>query len=319
MEVSCIDDDQCVYYEAEDINSICLNGICHCHNNKTNMKTFCKPKTLRRNNIIGGNCPCKIPDAKCNLLENICYCIEDYVPTKDRRRCIPKEVPLGEICATDEQCLASSIFSHCANNTNRCTCNDDFQRKGTTCLAKTAPKVLGLKCTVENNCTEHGSHKICLQDIDECVCEQGYVRANDSKDCLPGKRIGENCVVTQQCNIKMGPGAVCEDGKCRCEEEYAVVKKQSDASPKELICERLVQIGQYCSHHGHCHNGHLIEKEQLLQCEHGECVCRFGNKNQEPCSTSMANRVMAYNICSWLMLAAAVLHCLTLGCGFRKY
>ncbi|XP_011186047.1 cell death abnormality protein 1 isoform X2 [Zeugodacus cucurbitae] len=310
MDYSCTDDEHCQYYVAESIISACFKGICHCYNNQTKMDVICEPNILRTNNIIGGHCPCNLPHAECHQSDHLCYCEENYVPTKDKRRCILREVSLGGPCETDEQCLFSTIFSHCDEVTKNCSCNVDFYAKNSTCLSQTK---LRSKCNDKMDC---GPHKTCLPDIGECVCEPSYVSANTSEDCLPGRKLHEDCVDTTQCYAIMGPGAACENGKCRCREEYVIVTKKGTGHSYSVamgsVCKPLAQIGQYCSLHEHCHNEDENENEQLMECDHGECVCRFGIKNKSPCSLSTAATVNINKTLLWLILAMAGLQMYTL-------
>ncbi|XP_050319291.1 cell death abnormality protein 1 [Bactrocera neohumeralis] len=303
MEVACAEDEHCHYYETENVTSSCVHGLCHCYNNQTNVDVTCEPNILHTNNIIGGNCPCKFPHAECHQADYLCYCEDDYVPTIDRRRCIPKQVPLGEPCETDEQCLFSTVFSHCDGSTKTCSCDAGFLRNDSICLSQTK---LRAKCDDRMRCSQHGPHKICFPEVGECVCEQGYVSANTSEECLPGRKLHEDCQDASQCYAFMGPGATCEKGKCQCRVEYSIVTRKTKENrysiALEKICTPLAEVGQYCTLNEHCHNGPEDEDEQLMECDHGECACRFGFKNQVPCS-STASSVNVKNNLLWIILA----------------
>lgn len=42
-----------------------------------------------------------------------------------------------------------------------------------------------------------------------------------------------------------------------------------------------------------------------MECDHSECVCRFGIKNQVPCSSSTVSSVNINKILLWIILAMA--------------
>ncbi|XP_054725167.1 cell death abnormality protein 1 [Anastrepha obliqua] len=297
MEKSCTNSEQCQYYETEDVNSTCVGGACHCYNNATHSITTCRPNILRTNNIIGGNCPCNLPHAECKPSDNLCYCEANYISTKDKRRCVPTKIILGEPCEMDSQCRTYAVFSHCANDTKICTCNENFIQEDFMCLSRSR---FSPECQNDRQCMLSGPNQFCLPEIGECVCKPGFISSNKSKHCLDRRRFNETCLESLQCHIPMGPGGSCENGKCRCKEEYALVTDT-------MKCELLPQIGQYCTENKHCHLKNQTKDEQLMECDRGECVCRFGAKNESPCDTSIATRVIKSQFCLWFMLAVAIL------------
>ncbi|CAD6994544.1 unnamed protein product [Ceratitis capitata] len=299
MEFSCLGDENCNFYATEIINSTCVKGVCHCSNKETHEKTDCRPYILRTNNIIGGHCPCNAPHSECHPKDNLCYCEAAYIPSKDWRRCIRKYVPLDGVCETDEQCLASTFFSHC-NVT--CTCDDGYRKfeRTNSCLAQTKLKA---KCNESIGCDQH---QVCQPDIGECVCEQGYVSQNNSENCLPARNLDESCSATAQCQAVVGPGGICANGTCECKEGYLVVMKKSAAHNGIVImrniCELIVQLGAYCTLDEHCQNGGVQDQGDPMRCDHGECVCRYGVKNQMPCSTSAGIGVLMHKFAFGIML-----------------
>lgn len=100
-------------------------------------------------------------------------------------------------------------------------------------------KELRAKCDDRMRCSQHGPHNICLPDIGECVCEQGYVSANTSEDCLPGRKLHEACQDATQCYVFMGPGSTCDNGKCRCRVEYTLVTKKTTGNRYGITLEKV--------------------------------------------------------------------------------
>ncbi|XP_067630126.1 multiple epidermal growth factor-like domains protein 10 [Eurosta solidaginis] len=292
----CTSERECEYYITENINSVCIDGFCHCYNNKTFLNTECRPKVIRTNNIIGGFCPCSLPHAECNKVDQICYCETGYIPIEGNRRCILEEVSLGNICEIDKQCMELDVFSHCAKDTKKCICNDGFYQSNTTCFARTK---LQPKCTDSLQCMLHGQHLVCLPGAGECVCEPGFVSSNTTDKCIPARSYMQECDSAVQCQSSMGTGGICVEGKCSCGKGYEMIEKKRT---EYVVCKQEAVIGQYCRTHEHCHNGHKANNEQLMHCDRSECVCRFGMKNQSPCSLSAATGLIANKLFLWSMV-----------------
>lgn len=131
LELSCLTDEQCMQFEG----GKCLDSRCICtaRGDSSEERVDCQPKDEKRNNIVGGPCPCTLPHAECDVQTQQCYCAAEYLPSEDRRRCLPVKVPLDGSCEMARQCQSMDTFADC--QTKRCTCQENFVLYEGNCLA----------------------------------------------------------------------------------------------------------------------------------------------------------------------------------------
>lgn len=127
LELACITDAQCSQFE----RGHCVAMECICTARDSDERVACRPHEEKLTNIIGGPCPCPQPDAEC--IKDQCACLKDYVPSADRRRCLPEAVRNGGKCEFSRQCQLTDKFSTCFEG--RCVCRSNFELHEGRCLA----------------------------------------------------------------------------------------------------------------------------------------------------------------------------------------
>lgn len=131
LELSCITDVQCLMFEG----GKCIDSRCICTSRgESTERVDCRPKDEKKTNIVGGPCPCTLPYTECDVMTQQCFCAANYMPSADRRRCLPLKVPLDGSCEMARQCQSMETFSDC--QMNRCICQDNFKPYEGNCLAQ---------------------------------------------------------------------------------------------------------------------------------------------------------------------------------------
>lgn len=97
---------------------------------------------------------------------------------------------------------------------------------------------------------------------DQCFCEPGYVAKfdrtvshwktiflpqfialNSFQACLPNADYNDGCLESGQCQVKLGEGAICEQGKCVCGEDFLritfIVANGTNSTCEERIGEYI--------------------------------------------------------------------------------
>lgn len=131
LELSCSSDAQCAQFE----RGRCVDMACICTARGSGERVPCTPleERLKLTNIIGGACPCPMPNAICHTRWQQCHCSEGHVSSDDRRRCLPAVVPVGGSCEFQQQCQRADRFSSCIGN--QCLCLNQFEFHEGRCLS----------------------------------------------------------------------------------------------------------------------------------------------------------------------------------------
>ncbi|XP_068159961.1 multiple epidermal growth factor-like domains protein 11 [Drosophila tropicalis] len=288
LELSCSTDDHCSKLE----RGKCRNSVCICTARDTEEEEPCRPmedsQTLT--NIVGGPCPCKQPHTECIEVEQQqkqCFCAEGYIPSVDRRRCLPEKVELDGRCEMDSQCQRAETFSVC--HQSRCLCKTNFEPHQQRCRA-----VLDVKCLNNTVCETFGA-SVCMSNISKCHCSIDYVPNRNMTKCIAGAAYGENCSHNLTCQLSLGAAGQCreEDHRCACRAMHyprrqvpAQLKGESQGiANKDVICRPIVLFGAYCRNDSDCQEQHAMktQKEQgqeiqlqapnPMRCMWGECRC----------------------------------------------
>lgn len=301
LDISCQTNLDCEQYKLPQHNVTCLDYECIC-NDLNGMKIECLPNPMVSavNNIIGGPCPCNQPHSVCEEDKReggVCLCIDGYITTFDKRRCIKKLLNLGEICEEDTQCIQQEKFSECDIHKKICKCQKNFVPYNGGCIS-----IIELDETCENNeqCQNKTENSICSNR--KCACTEGFITNEKHNQCLPNAGYNEICKETIQCKNKLGVGSECYSGLCTCDLKHVLIKEDN---MKENYCEKKIEFGDYCREHNQCYQYHLTESHQSMKCFLGECVCRDGyiHKDKE-CMHNGGIRKLLNNI---LIIVAAII------------
>lgn len=119
---------------------------------------------------------------------------------------------------------------------------------------------LGAPCRASNECGVTNSH--CEKGV--CTCQPYYARV-DNSTCLQSTLLGSECMVSEQCTLKVAYSA-CLEGVCRCTDGHLQFRKHTCLSP--------APPGHVCYSNEHCR---LWNKDS--RCEFvilnlfGRCAC----------------------------------------------
>ncbi|XP_017852179.1 protein draper isoform X2 [Drosophila busckii] len=272
IDFTCRTDKECESYE----NAKCLNLSCSCTARGSNEPIECKPKDEKLTNIIGGPCPCSQPHSVCNMAQQLCYCTDGHVPSKDKRRCISEWVSLDMHCETMRQCQLADTFSACQATQHRCLCKENFEQHLGKCRA-----VLDISCNTDADC-KGNDYSLCLQSVKKCACDVGYVQDRNMTACAPGAVYGASCSQNAQCHVHLGAGSMCLENSCACRAKHYHSEKQLPLRPtNSSSCEPLVPYGGYCRRYEDCQLHHMDQQLKAnhttnMQCRLGECACQDG-------------------------------------------
>lgn len=84
--------------------------------------------------------------------------------------------------------------------------------------------------------------------------------------CIPTAYYLESCKENTQCEIGLGPGSVCDSGKCVCDSNHRNITDNG-----QVICQRKVRYGDECKKHADCA---MYLDETKMHCFQHKCVCR---------------------------------------------
>ncbi|XP_016925577.2 tenascin [Drosophila suzukii] len=288
LELSCSSDAQCAQFE----RARCLDMACICTARGSGQRVPCEPLEEKLTNIVGGPCPCLMPNALCHTKWEQCLCSEGHVPSEDRRRCLPQVVPLGGACEFPRQCQLADRFSTCSGGL--CLCPTHFELHEGHCLA-----VLQSRCTMDKHCGSCGA-SICLTELGKCGCAENFVHNHNMTKCIAGSAFGDSCEHSSPCKINLGAGGRCLDHQCVCGPQYypkRVVNEVSneveypeDISNRERIaCEPIVPFGALCHHDGECRIKPMQQANATssasapapMVCKWGECTCSSTHRLEE--------------------------------------
>ncbi|TDG42310.1 hypothetical protein AWZ03_011264 [Drosophila navojoa] len=276
LELSCLTDEQCMQFEG----GKCLDSRCICtaRGGGSEERVDCQPKDEKRNNIIGGPCPCTLPHAECDVQTQQCFCAVEYLPSDDRRRCLPVKVPLDDSCEMARQCQSMDTFANC--QTKRCICQENFVPYEGDCLS-----LLDLSCS-DNTICETVDAAICLPQTAKCACAKDLVANQNRSACIPGVDYAANCTNSAQCQVQLGAGSTCDkDNRCSCSPTHYAKR---DETLNSTVCELRVPYGAYCRRTADClqmSDGEDKVLNSRMECKWGECQCRaeFQVMNNEYC------------------------------------
>ncbi|KAH8386509.1 hypothetical protein KR093_000907 [Drosophila rubida] len=265
LELSCSIDTDCQQYE----RATCRNSHCQCTAAVGDKREPCKPKDRKWSNIIGGPCTqdhlCPQLNTKCDATTEQCYCTAGYMPSVDKRRCLPQAVALNAQCELTQQCQAKDKWAVCHLSQKSCLCKEYFEPHDQRCLA-----VLDISCRNDTMCTATDS--ICLIQLDKCACIEGRVHNHNKTMCLSGAAYGESCTTSGQCQLMLGSGGLCRNNSCGCQPKYyAKINSEAEQGTKLTTCEPIVNFGANCRRNEDCEQ----PSDNLnMQCKWGECICR---------------------------------------------
>ncbi|KAL7743470.1 hypothetical protein ACLKA6_018608 [Drosophila palustris] len=270
LELGCISDDQCKQFE----RSRCQDGHCFCTATVGDKRVACKPKDRKLSNIIGGPCTqehvCSQEHAECDAKTQLCYCAADYIPSEDRRRCLPQTVPLAGRCELSSQCQSTDKSAVCHTSQHSCLCKAHFEAHGGRCLA-----TLDLSCSNDTICNSVGA--ICLSNLNKCACTEGLVHNHNMTNCMPSAVYGASCTTTTQCQMTLGVGGVCSNNSCSCRAKYYPRTMTNQGQNQEMnttSCEPFVTYGAYCHQDKDCQQEQEQKQPSNMMCKWSECVCQ---------------------------------------------
>ncbi|KAJ2952638.1 hypothetical protein O0L34_g6969 [Tuta absoluta] len=135
---------------------------------------------------------------------------------------------------------------------------------------------LGASCRSSSDCGVTNAQ--CTRGV--CACQPYYAKVDDST-CLESTLLGSECVVSEQCTLKVAYSA-CLEGVCRCTDGHLQFRKHTCLSP--------APPGHVCYSNEHCR---LWDKES--HCEFvipnlfGRCACNsFFRQSGEKCISQKA-------------------------------
>ncbi|XP_016980055.1 uncharacterized protein LOC108045287 [Drosophila rhopaloa] len=283
LELSCSSDAQCAQFE----RGRCLDMACICTARGSNERVACSPVEEKLTNIIGGSCPCPMPDANCHHRWEQCLCSAGHVPSGDRRRCLKEAIAPGGRCEFQGQCQLADRFSSCSGG--QCLCNDQFELHEGRCLA-----VLQSRCSEDKDCGSCGA-SLCLTKVKNCGCAASYVHNHNMTKCVTGSGYGGSCEHSAQCKVKLGAGGQCQDHICGCRPSH-YPKRVANEEAKEdtaeedqrerIVCEPIVPFGALCLHDGQCRMKSLLKEANAtapapMFCNWGECSCSESHRLED--------------------------------------
>ncbi|XP_017025206.1 prion-like-(Q/N-rich) domain-bearing protein 25 [Drosophila kikkawai] len=291
LELACITDVQCSQFD----RGHCVDMACICSARDSEERVACLPHEEKLTNIIGGPCPCPQPNAECDSKRDQCVCHMGYVPSADRRRCLPEAVRHGGVCESLRQCQLADKFSMCLEG--HCQCRSNFELHEGRCLA-----VLQSSCRLNTDCGTCGA-SLCLPKVEKCACAENYVHNRNMTKCITGSNYGSSCDHSAPCQVTLGGSAQCQDHRCTCRATH-YPKRVANAVPKEsdidgdiishkdrISCEPTVLFGAYCRHHGDCRMEPVGQDSApvAMVCHYGECTCSDTHRLQDNQCILMVN------------------------------
>ncbi|KAG6450032.1 uncharacterized protein LOC115443476 [Manduca sexta] len=127
-------------------------------------------------------------------------------------------------------------------------------------IVQTRSSLLEEQCRAHTDCHVANAH--CIRGV--CACQPYYARV-DNSTCLESTLLGSECVVSEQCTLKVAYSA-CLEGVCRCTDGHLQFRKHTCLSP--------APPGHVCYSNEHCR---LWDKES--RCDFvilnlfGRCAC----------------------------------------------
>lgn len=86
--------------------------------------------------------------------------------------------------------------------------------------------------------------------------------------CMPIAFHYQDCMQPNQCEFGLGPGSLCDNGKCICDSIH-----QNITDNKRTVCQRKVLHGDVCKEHSDCL---FYLGEATMNCFQHRCTCRSG-------------------------------------------
>ncbi|KAH8315473.1 hypothetical protein KR074_003724 [Drosophila pseudoananassae] len=285
LELACTSDQQCVQFA----RGRCLDNNCYCLARGSGVRVPCSPLEQKLTNIIGGPCPCSQRHAECDSRRDQCICSQGYVPSEDRRRCLPEVVPLAGKCEFSRQCQLADRFSLCQPPENKCLCRTNFEEHQGLCLA-----VLQSSCREDMDCGRCGA-SICLPKIKKCGCSEKFVHNRNLTMCISGIAFGEKCEHSPPCQVKLGAGGQCLDHSCSCRATHYprrmnhisshTDEEEEPQTEEALICDAIIPYGAYCRNDGDCRMQSSTKSNSpapsAMTCQWGECQCSENYRLQD--------------------------------------
>ncbi|XP_034489599.1 zonadhesin [Drosophila innubila] len=294
LELGCTTDEQCKQFE----RSSCRDSHCFCTGADSDKRVACKPKDRKLSNIIGGPCTqehaCSQDHAECDAKTQLCYCAAGFIPSEDRRRCLPQLVPLDGRCELTSQCQSADKSAVCHQSQKSCLCKAHFEPHNGRCLA-----TLDLSCINDTTCQKLDA--ICVEKLNKCACTAGLVHNHNMTHCMPSAVYGASCTTNAQCQLTLGVDAICSNNSCSCRSKYypkIMTQQEQNQVMNTTSCEPIVTYGAYCHQDKDCQQQQ--EKKQLsnLTCKYAECVCQqdYHVVDNEKCVLNAASARNPVNI-----------------------
>ncbi|XP_030371509.1 tenascin [Scaptodrosophila lebanonensis] len=304
LELSCTTNAHCAQFELSNVSrSHCEESRCICTTWNSSLEHVdCQPRDHKLSNIIGGPCPCSQSHAECDSDKQQCYCAPNYIPSEDRRRCLPRSVPLDAHCESDRQCQEMNPFAFCQTGQHRCLCRQEFENHNGKCLHR-----LATNCTADKDCGNCGS-AFCMLGLKKCVCSPNFVQNQKMNKCVPGAAFGATCERSAVCQLLLGAGGQCRENRCGCRVQYYAKKRPetdltNDLSAEErIMCQPIVAYGSYCRNDSDCQQELLTPSP--MRCKMGECHCNNNYKTLDNVECVMISEAIDVAVSRWTWILA---------------
>ncbi|XP_011260672.1 prion-like-(Q/N-rich) domain-bearing protein 25 isoform X1 [Camponotus floridanus] len=276
-------------------DAFCKDGYCMCPNVDNGFKRCSIHTSIYeiRGPLFYRTCKhdqdCKYEGGFCNSTIRQCDCIKDYVPSKNKQRCVQKVRSIDAFCMDENQCLAFLANTTCEKN--KCVCISGYYYVDNACW-----KMVGYRqpCRKNSECS-HIEDVICTNDM-KCECSSGMVLNEDGKRCLmAATKIEDECVESVQC-VATFKNSLCLDKTCQCEANYHYEHNLARCSPNRVLDDD-------CANDYECYQPEDYEKKndssiKSVMCKANRCTCAENYVRQENTCVSAGSSSLRTSIIS---------------------
>ncbi|CAL8075121.1 unnamed protein product [Orchesella dallaii] len=197
-------------------------------------------------------------NSECRIESNAgqCVCIGVRVPSDNKLRCLTGEVPIGQPCEEDQQCVGGP--NSACSISKRCECTSGWvsNSNNTECLI-IVDNLLGDYCTETIQCQrgKPGDFSECIAYLEEpnkkCNCTNSAIVVGNDNICYPiVSRIGNACEKDQQCIVGIG-GSTCVNKVCECNSGFFPSNDGSKCL-QQVELDKPCQEDQQCTQNAIC-------------------------------------------------------------------